>query len=211
MKVLIVIAFIFCGPAFGQKKPVEPIQKVPSLALYNLKGDTTNLLVLSKDKITFIDFWFIPCGPCFAEMNMLHMLYARYRDSANISFITITLTDSAFVRPLTENRNSDSNQTYTYFKRLAVLDTFRLPVYFIKNVVSKQRSFVQSKIGFTGRGEPALKDKSAFPDKIFGFPAYPTILIFDKKGQLIYNKTGFTKGGELQQLLRIQTVIDKHI
>lgn len=209
-KLLTITILLFFVSSFGQKKLIEPIKQIPSVTLYNLSGDTSNLLTLAKDKITFIDFWFIPCGPCFGEMNLLHKLYSKYKDNPSVRFITITFTDSAFVRPLTENRNTDSNQTYSYFKTLSQLDTFRLPVYFMKNAISKQTSFIKSKFGFAGKGEGFSKDKSQFPGQIFRFSGYPTVLIFDKSGQLIYNKTGFTDSGEKQQYLTIQSIIDKH-
>ncbi len=208
--ILTIIIFLFFVSSFGQKKLIEPIKQIPSVSLYNLSGDTCNLLTLSKDKITFIDFWFIPCGPCFSEMNLLHKLYSKYKDNPNICFITITLTDSSFVRPLIENKNIDSNETYSYFKTLSKLDTFKLPVYFMKNVVSKQKSFVKSKIGFHGKGDWTLKDNSLFPNNIFKFSGYPTILIFNKNGQRIYNKTGFTDSEENIQYSTIENIIDKH-
>ena len=80
----------------------------------------------------------------------------------------------------------------------------------MRNAISKQTSFIKSKFGFAGKGEGFSKDKSQFPDKIFGFSGYPTILIFNKSGQLIYNKTGFTESGEKQQYLTIQSIIDKY-
>ena len=212
MRTLLIISFLLLiNSTFGQKKKVEPIKKIQPLSLYNLTGDTSNLLELSKEKLTFIDFWFVPCGPCFAEMNMLHKLYAKYRENSKITFITICLTDTGFVRPLMENRNTDSNQTYNYFKTLAELDTFRLPVYFIKDVVAKQKSLMKAiGSGYDVRGEWVSKDKAKYPNRIFGFSGYPTILIFDKSGQLIYNKTGFTDSSEKQQYLTIKSIIDKY-
>lgn len=196
---------------FGQKKDIPPLKQIPSVSLYNLQGDTSNLLTLAKDKITFIDFWFIPCGPCFAEMNLLHKLYSKYKNNPNVQFITITLTDSAFVRPLIQNIDNDTNHTYSYFKSLSKLDTFKLPTYFIKGVTSKQKSFVKSGIGFTGKGEWANVKNNLDPTKLFRFTSYPTILIYNKKGQLIYNKTGFTEGGEKQQQKNIETAIEKNM
>ncbi len=207
---LSITILLFFVSSFGQKKNIEPIKQIPYVSLYNLNGDTSNLLTLANNKITFIDFWFVPCGPCFAEMNLLHKLYSKYKDDPKVCFITITHTDSAFIRPLTKNRNTDSNQTYNYFKAISRLDTFRLPVYFMKNAISKQTFFIKSKFGFAGKGEGFSKDKPEFPNQIFRFSGYPTILIFDKSGQLIYNKTGFTESGEKQQYLTIQSIIDKH-
>jgi thiol-disulfide isomerase/thioredoxin len=211
MRVLItVVILLFINCSFGQKKVNGPIKQIPDVQLYNLNGDTFNLLTLSKNKITFIDFWFVPCGPCFLEMNLLHKLYNKYKDNPNISFLTITFTDSAFIRPLTENRNVANNQTYNYFKSLSKIDTFRLPVYFMRNAIVKQNSFIESEIGFKGKSEGIPKDKSLFPSNIFQFSYYPTVLIYDKNGQLIYFNSGFTSSGEAKQKKQIESIIEKY-
>ncbi len=193
---------------FGQRKQNILTEKIPKLSIYNINGDTTNLKSISKGKVTLIDFWFIPCAPCFAEMNLLHKVYAKYRGNPNFNFLAITLTDSAFVRPLVENRNTSTNETYSYFNSMAKMDTFRLPVYFIKNVTSTQKTWKKVKMGFTGEGDGPLKERPNYPNKIFGFLGYPTILIYNKEGKLIYNKTGFEKGNEEIQLKRLQEIID---
>src|SRR6187401_1495064 len=103
--------------SLGQKIPKKLVKVIPQLSVYDINGETTDLKIISNNKVTFIDFWFIPCGPCFVEMNMLHRLYDKYKDDANVAFLTITFTDSAFARPLIENRNTDANETYDYFKK----------------------------------------------------------------------------------------------
>ena len=211
MKTLLIISFsLLTFTVYGQKLKRKTIKEIPQLSIYDIKGNTTNLKTISSGKVTFIDFWFIPCGPCFEEMNMLHKLYAKYKDNPNVSFLTITITDSSFVRPLIENKNTSTNDTYEYFKTLAELDTFRLPVYFIKGIARKMISFKKEKASFSGHSDAITKDTdySFYPDNIFGFSGYPTIFIFDKKGDLIYNKTSFTKEGEKKQQKAIETIIN---
>lgn len=205
-RIFIVIGLLLLSTAsFGQKTKQKTIKTMPQLSLYDLKGKATDLKTMGKGKVTFIDFWFIPCGPCFVEMNMLHQLHAKYKDNPNVCFTTITITDSSFVRPLAENRNTATNKTYDYFKRLADLDTFKLPVYFIKNTTQKKTT------DFDGRGVPRNQDPKLLPNYIFGFSGYPTIFIFDKKGNVIYKKTGFTKDGEKQQQTAIEKLINAHL
>ncbi len=187
------------------------VKKVPSLSIYNINGDTTDLKTVCKGNVTFVDFWFIPCGPCFIEMNMLHKLYSKFKNNQGFRFLTITITDSAFVRPLIENRNTHVNETYDYFKSFANLDTFRLPVYFIQNITAKQLSFKKDKSIYSGHAEPRPKNAKLYPDNIFGFSSYPTIFIFDKNGKTIYSKTGFLKKDENQQLKVIEGIIVKNL
>jgi len=209
-KLLLLITFALLTIGLSGQSATKKLAKViPQLSIYNINGDTTDLKTISDGKITFIDFWFIPCGPCFNEMNMLHKLYAKYKDNPNVSFLTITLTDSAFVRPLIENRNTSVNDTYDYFRSLAQLDTFKLPVYFIKKGTSKMFSFKKDeKGGFHGHGEPMVKDQPRYPANVFGFLAYPTIFIFDKSGKVIYTKTGFMKEAEAKQQKNIEAIIN---
>ena len=208
------ILTIFLGLAlnvFAQQKSKKTIIKeIPQVSLYNIKGKTTDLKSISKNKITFIDFWFVPCSPCFKEMSMLHRIYAKYKNNPNVTFLTISTTDSAFVRPLIENRNSPNNDTYSYFKELSGLKKFQLPVYFIKNATNRSISFKKGN-GYSGQSEPNKKDPSSFPDHIFGFSKYPSIFIFDKNGKVIYKKTGFLSEGEKKQQKEIETLIDARL
>lgn len=197
MKTLLFFTFTsFVISSLGQKIVRKPVNVMPQLTIYDIKGKTTTLKDFSNNKVTFIDFWFIPCGPCFVEMNMLHKLYSKYKDNPNVAFLTITFSDTSLVRPLVENKNTSDNNTYDYFKSLAQLDTFKLPVYFLKGVSPLITSFRESKI---------------YPENIFGFSGYPTIFIFDKSGKMIYNKTAFTKEGEKQQKRYIETLIDSKL
>jgi thiol-disulfide isomerase/thioredoxin len=197
----------------GQVTSRSPVRQLPQVSLYNINGESSNLDIISKYKVTIIDFWFIPCGPCFIEMNMLHDIYARYKDNPNVLFLTISITDSAFVRPLTENRNALNNDTYTYFKQLAKLDTFKLPVYFMKEGTVKMISFVKSNQGFSGHSEPWGQNNadSLLAPHVFGFSANPTIFIFDKNGNTIYNHTGFLKKDQAKLENDIQNIISKYI
>ena len=167
---------------------------IHQFTLYNAKGGTENLESLSKGKVTFIDFWFIPCGPCFAEMNMLHQLYGQFKSDQRFRFLTITFSDPSLVRPLLESRNTIDNDTYNYFKKTSRLDTFRLQVYYPGNKTSS-----------------SFKDSRDYLGKAFGFTNYPTIMIFDKQGKLIYNKTGFTREGEKAQKQQIEAVIKANL
>ena len=195
MKKILVLTISFCSMmVFGQRAVRKPVSTVPELSIYNGKGDLMHLPNLSKGKVTFIDFWFIPCGPCFAEMNMLHQLYGQFKSEQRFRFLTITFSDPSLVSPLLESRNTIDNDTYNYFKKISRLDTFRLPVYY---TVSKTAS--------------SFKDSKEYLGKAFGFTNYPTIMIFDKQGKLVYNKTGFTREGEKLQKQQIEAVIKANL
>jgi thioredoxin-related protein len=49
------------------------------------------------------------------------------------------------------------------------------------------------------------------PANVFGFSSYPTTFIFDKNGNVIYKKTGFTKEEEKHQKKAIETIISANL
>lgn len=210
MKNIFLSITLLCSQfVFGQQSKQVGVKTIPNITVFNLNGTKMSLPKLASNKITFIDFWFIPCGPCFAEMGMLHRLYDTYKNDTSINFMTITFSDSAFVRDLVENRNSDSNDVYDYFKTTSALDTFRLPVYFIDGYMTPMRYFKSNSNGkgFSGKNWPGAGDKNLIPDQVFTFSAYPTILIFDTTGKLVFSRSGFTKKGETQEMRDIQNCI----
>lgn len=208
-KLLLILMLLFSQFVFGQISKQVGINTIPNVTVFNLNGDKASLPKLTANKITFIDFWFIPCGPCFAEMGMLHNLYDTYKNDTSINFMTITFSDSAFVRDLVQNRNSDSNDVYDYFRSTSALDTFRLPVYFIDGYMTPMRYFKANSNGkgFSGKNWPGAGDKNLMPDQVFMFSAYPTILIYDTTGKLVFSRSGFTKKGEAQEMKDIQNCI----
>jgi thiol-disulfide isomerase/thioredoxin len=214
MKSLTTLIFVLLTLVLvGQDARNSPVKTIPKLSLYDINGDTTNLNDLSFGKVTIIDFWFVPCGACFSEMKMLHNLYSKYGNNQNVAFLTITISDSAFIRPLIENRRNLLNETYTVFKRLSQLDTFKLPVFFVKNI-NKKMHYLRIENGqLKARFYPSETedDIKIYPDYVFGFSAYPTIFIFDKNGKRIYNNTGFLKRWETQDQRKLEKIIDKNL
>lgn len=210
MKVIIVfILTLLFQFATAQKKNTFIVKQVPSISVYNIRGESFNLPAMTAGKLTVIDCWFLPCAPCFIEMPMLHDLYLKYKDNPNFQFLTITRTDSSLVRPLLEN-DSTGNEVYRYFKNLSGLEKFQLPVYFIPGCNEKLHNFGKSKVDFEGRNIPP-DNSNKCPDVVFKFIGFPTLLIFDRKGKLIYYKNGFSKKMENQQKQEIEKVINTNL
>jgi thiol-disulfide isomerase/thioredoxin len=195
---LIAWTFTACAQISGVKKP--DITSLPDIDVYDLNGKHTTLKQLGKNKVLFIDNWFIPCPPCFIEMKMLHKLYAKYAGNKDFCFITISRTDSSVVRKFIAKDSSMTKyvNTYQYFSQL---DYFKLPVYFI--------SGCNAKVEMAGKQLHALNpdDPTECPDYIFRFSGYPTVLIFDKKGKLILKKSGYD-GNEDTNTADIENVIN---
>lgn len=63
---------------------------ISSFTAKDLKGNKYKLKELTG-KIVVLNFWFINCGPCRAEIPELNKLVDEYKDSSNIVFLAIAL------------------------------------------------------------------------------------------------------------------------
>jgi thiol-disulfide isomerase/thioredoxin len=191
-------AFIANAQISGVKKP--DINSIPDIDVYDLNGKHISLKQLAKNKVLFIDNWFIPCPPCFIEMKMLHKLYSKYANNKDFCFITISRTDSGVVRKFITKDSSMAKyvNTYQYFSQL---DYFKLPVYFIPGC--------NAKVEMEGKALHSLQpdDPTKCPDDVFRFSGYPTVVIFDKQGKLIFKKTGYD-GKEEANMADIENIIN---
>jgi thiol-disulfide isomerase/thioredoxin len=176
-----------------------PVTSVPDIMVYDLNGKQVNLKELAKNKVLFIDNWFIPCPQCFIEMNILHKLYAKYAGNKDFCLITISRTDSAIVKKFIAKDSSMAKyvNTYQFFSRL---DYFKLPVYFIPGC--------NAKVQMAGKSLHALQpdDPGKCADNVFSFSGYPAVFIFDKQGKLIFNKVGYD-GKDDEHMAEIEKAI----
>ena len=47
-----------------------------------------------KDKVVVLNFWFVKCAPCKAEIPLLNELYWKYKEQDNVVFIAVCLDNS---------------------------------------------------------------------------------------------------------------------
>jgi len=186
MKTIICLLISFLTaywPISHKNNKRKTISHLPSIEVYDLKGNHTTLGALAKNKVIFIDNWFIPCPPCFREMGMLHKLYFKYRSNKNVSFITICRTDTGIVKRFLA-KDKSLTKFVDWYQESSGRKDFKLPVYFIPGCNEKI---------YTGvvLDKYTPDDKTKCADVQFAFKGYPTVLIFDKKGKLIFKRTGY--------------------
>lgn len=58
------------------------------------KGNSVNLASL-KGKVIYLDLWATWCGPCLQEMPYFEKLKEKYKDNANIAFVSLSIEDDA--------------------------------------------------------------------------------------------------------------------
>ncbi|MFB9842388.1 TlpA family protein disulfide reductase [Mucilaginibacter ginsenosidivorans] len=181
----ILLACLLTQVSVAQKKAVKKraANHLPDIEVYDLSGTHTTLGALAKNKVMFIDNWFIPCPPCFREMDMLHKLYFKYKANRNVSFITICRTDSGIVKKFIAKDKSLTGFR-NWYEEISGRKDFKLPVYFIPGC--NQKIYTG-----TALAKYTPDDKTKCPDAQFRFQGYPTIIIFDKAGKMIFKRTGF--------------------
>ncbi len=74
----------------------------PGFKLNNLKDDLISSEIL-KNKISFINIWYVNCAPCIKEMPLLNKLKNKYENDVN--FIAITYDSKEKVNKLLEKHD----------------------------------------------------------------------------------------------------------
>lgn len=201
--ILISLSFISLGQKAIQQ---TAIKNLPNISIYNSNGSIFNLQDLSRNKIAVIEFWFLTCPPCFIQMNHFNKLYTKHNSNPNIIFLTITRTDSSSLRSLLNNRH-DENDVLRHYQDLSGLASYELPTYFIKGCDEKIPYF---RIKDKGPYEATMikpTDRTQCPDVIFDFTHYPALMVFDQKGNLIYNRTGYFGRRAAKEFKEMEKVI----
>lgn len=191
-KLLLTLALLCL--AFFNVKAQNVLTTLPDADVYDINGAHTTLHQLAKNKILILDCWFIPCPQCFMAMDILHKTYAKYLNNKDVCFITICMTDSALTKKFIKQDSlmKPYIDQYQYFSNLK---DFKLPVYFIDGCNSKVPLGTKNLTHF------APDDKSKCPDVLFKFTGYPTCMVFDKKGKLLFTHTGFDSADKYGQRL----------
>jgi hypothetical protein len=193
-KILLIVSFLtlFFLNAEAQSGQKTALSILPDVEVYDINGVHTSLRQLAKNKVLFIDCWFIPCPPCFLGMGAVHKVYAQFAGRKDLCFITICMTDSAqvkaFIRQDTVMKAYVSQ--YQYFSGR---QDFNLPVYFMPGCNSKVP------LGTKVLSHSAPDDKTKCPDAVFDFTGYPTTMVFNKEGKQVFKETGVSSADKFQQ------------
>ncbi|GAB2694963.1 hypothetical protein GCM10027037_18180 [Mucilaginibacter koreensis] len=196
---LVLLSTAYFNHVSAQRKQPAGIKAIPDLEIYDLKGKHTTLKRLGQNKVLIIDNWFIPCPPCFAELGYLHKLHAKYKNNTQVQLITICRTDSGIVKKFLAGDAHIKGFIDWYQQRSGRKD-FLLPVYFIPGC--NQKVGVYAKAGES-------YNKKLCPDAQFSFRGYPTLMIYNKQGKLIFKETGFEKEQEQAYAMRVEGALRK--
>lgn len=82
-------------------------KKAPSFSVTDIAGKSYTLNELN-DKIIVINFWFIQCKPCIAEMPDLNELVAKYKGK-DVVFLAFSHNEKKSIESFLEKREFDYN------------------------------------------------------------------------------------------------------
>lgn len=180
---IITLLTLFFLTVNAQKQKKTELSTLPDMDVYDINGVHTTLHQLAKNKVLLIDCWFIPCPPCFVALGALQRIHAQYVNDKDVCFITICMTDSSIVKKFIQQDKSISACVSSY-QWLSNETNFNLPVYFMPGCRSSV-PLNTKKLTYT------MIDQSNCPGPAFDFQGYPTCMIFNKQGKLVYKETGF--------------------
>ncbi len=132
--------------------PNQDLQDAFEFRLAGLRGDFLRLADL-RGKVIVLDFWATWCAPCRFQHPLLEQVRARYRNHADVVFVSInTDQDRAVVRPFVEELGwSDAvyfEEGLARFYRVTNIPTLM--------VFNKRGELVSRLAGFSPEGYPDL-------------------------------------------------------
>ena len=127
-------------------------QEAPDFAARTLDGKELKLSDL-RGKVVLLDFWATWCAPCRFQHPLLEQVKAKYKNHADIAFVSInTDEDRAVVRPFLEELGWSEavyfEEGLSRFYRVTNIPTLM--------VFNKRGELVSRLAGFSAEGYPDL-------------------------------------------------------
>lgn len=133
--------------------------KFPDFSLTSIEGKRYQLSDL-KGKVIMLNFWFIGCAPCVAEMPLLNQLAEEYRGQ-DFLLLTFSTDDKESILNFRKKRKIK----YEIFEksRDLIQNTFHLSYGYPTNIIlDKTGKIVEFKLGGALEEEKLQKIKSSF-------------------------------------------------
>lgn len=93
MLLLLTVAFV-CSTAFAQETEKSG-NKLPSVTVKNLDGQTINTAELSNDgKPMIISFWALWCKPCINELTTISDVYGDWVKETGVKLVAVSIDDA---------------------------------------------------------------------------------------------------------------------
>lgn len=154
MKFLFSLLLIFAlsFPAFSQ---------LPDVSLKTLEGKTVKLEdIVSKGKITVLNFWATWCNPCKKELDTIKDLYADWQSAYDVEFIAISIDDTRSMRKV-KPMVGEKKWKYSIYldEKQDMLKAFNFQTIPQTFVLDKNKKVVYSHNGYVSGDEIELEDQ----------------------------------------------------
>lgn len=151
---------------FGQNNPTTANQssvqalmnkRMPNFSAKDIMGQTYNSKKF-KNKVVFINFWFLDCPPCIQELKQLSDLYHTVYTNPEVIFLSITFDKLKDIQSFisTSDTLERGGKTRAHFKRFFKFD----------NAIQY----------------PIISSPDKKIEKQYRLDGWPTSFIIDKKG-----------------------------
>jgi thiol-disulfide isomerase/thioredoxin len=81
----------------ASSSPFSIGKRLPEFKMADINGKKWSSKEL-KDKIVVMNFWFVECPPCIAEMPSLNKLVEKYRNNDKVVFLSVANTDKEKIK-----------------------------------------------------------------------------------------------------------------
>lgn len=93
-------------PKPGESKFFTTGAEMANFSGMDMNGENYSLNSL-RGKVVVLNFWYIACAPCQAEIPELNKVVSDYKDSSDIVFISVCLDEESMIRKFLEKKPFD--------------------------------------------------------------------------------------------------------
>lgn len=91
---ILILMLLTCSVAFAQEGE-KNLEKLPSISIKNLNGQTINTAELSNNgKPMIVSFWALWCKPCINELTTISDVYDDWTTETGVKLVAVSIDDA---------------------------------------------------------------------------------------------------------------------
>ncbi|MGI8467252.1 MAG: TlpA family protein disulfide reductase [Pyrinomonadaceae bacterium] len=135
----------------------EAIGKQSSDFTFNLIDESVIAFSGQAGKITVLNFWYVGCKPCMAEIPLLNKIVEKYKDSKDVDFFAVTFIAPEDVNGISNLKSFLEKNKFDFQIAVAtksVLDAFKIRAYPQTIVIDKEGKIIFWRLSLGNDAEP---------------------------------------------------------